>query len=75
MAGLTKKSGLRVAAWQALKACGGTSLTVVLQLRRRDTNQPKKMFLNRVLRWREVHPHHTADAADKTDTKHEPCKM
>jgi hypothetical protein len=75
MAGLTKKSGLSVAAWQALKAYGGTPLKHVLQVGRRDTNQPKQMFLSGVLRRCVVHTHHTTDAADKTDAKHKPCEM
>jgi hypothetical protein len=40
-----------------------------------DTDQPKQMFLNRVLWGRVVYSHHTADAAYKTDAKHEPWKM
>ena len=50
MAGLRKKSGLSVAAWQALKAYGGMSLKRVLRVGRMGTNQPEKMFLNGVLR-------------------------
>jgi hypothetical protein len=49
MAGLRKKSGLSVAAWQALKAYGGTTLKHVLRVERMGTNQPKQMFLSGVL--------------------------
>ncbi len=75
MAGLMKKSGLSVAAWQALKAYGGTCLKHVLQMGKRDTDQPKQMFLGRVLRRRVEHSHHTANTAGKADTKHEPCDV